>query len=316
MKVKQKSRGITLIALVITIIVLLILAGVSIATLGGDSGIISRARNSSTKTKEKQSEEEAILMVNEYEIYKKRCENEGKEINVKDFLDSNYKDKYEEQDGKYKITTESGGNLEIDDNGNVKLNEEIINQTDEKSKVEDLASVLVNTQNARGKYIQYDAGGLNSWRVLYLDSSNIYIICNGTVGNASGFSSRDKLVNYVRNTSNWNNYAIPDYAISATGAPTMSEISKSLGYSLKGSTTYQDELIFSVGSDWVMGEPFDEDGSGQQVFVICSWGARGMCYWDSAIKNVKYRPLVKLKSGIKTKGGDGTAEKPFILVSE
>ncbi len=35
-----KEKGVTLIALVITIIVLLILAGVSIATLTGDNGIL------------------------------------------------------------------------------------------------------------------------------------------------------------------------------------------------------------------------------------------------------------------------------------
>ena len=37
-EIKYNKRGITLIALVITIIVLLILAGVSIATLTGDNG--------------------------------------------------------------------------------------------------------------------------------------------------------------------------------------------------------------------------------------------------------------------------------------
>ena len=36
----RKEKGITLIALVITIIVLLILAGVVIATLTGDNGIL------------------------------------------------------------------------------------------------------------------------------------------------------------------------------------------------------------------------------------------------------------------------------------
>lgn len=41
----KKVEGITLIALVITIIVLLILAGVSIATLSGENGILSKAAN-------------------------------------------------------------------------------------------------------------------------------------------------------------------------------------------------------------------------------------------------------------------------------
>ena len=43
-EIKKSSKGITLIALVITIIVLLILAGVSIAMLTGDNGILTQAK--------------------------------------------------------------------------------------------------------------------------------------------------------------------------------------------------------------------------------------------------------------------------------
>ena len=39
---KERNKGITLIALVITIIVLLLLAGVSIHALAGENGIINR----------------------------------------------------------------------------------------------------------------------------------------------------------------------------------------------------------------------------------------------------------------------------------
>ena len=42
---KKQAKGITLIALVITIIVLLILAGVTIATLTGENGILTKAQN-------------------------------------------------------------------------------------------------------------------------------------------------------------------------------------------------------------------------------------------------------------------------------
>ena len=58
---KRKETGITLIALVITIIVLLILAGVSIAMLTGDNGILTQARNAKEKT-EKASELEGIQL--------------------------------------------------------------------------------------------------------------------------------------------------------------------------------------------------------------------------------------------------------------
>lgn len=49
-KRKFSNKGITLIALVITIIVLLILAGVTIATLIGENGILNQAENSKTET--------------------------------------------------------------------------------------------------------------------------------------------------------------------------------------------------------------------------------------------------------------------------
>ena len=46
----EKNKGITLIALVITIIVLLILAGVSIATLTGENGVLTKASEAEKET--------------------------------------------------------------------------------------------------------------------------------------------------------------------------------------------------------------------------------------------------------------------------
>ena len=46
----KSNKGITLVALVITIIVLLILAGVSISLVVGDNGVLTQAQNASTKT--------------------------------------------------------------------------------------------------------------------------------------------------------------------------------------------------------------------------------------------------------------------------
>ena len=56
-KTSKNEMGITLIALVITIIVLLILAGTSIAMLSGDSSILSKAGEAKTQTQEKSKEE-------------------------------------------------------------------------------------------------------------------------------------------------------------------------------------------------------------------------------------------------------------------
>ena len=72
--IKNNVRGITLIALVITIIVLLILAGVSIATLTGPNGLITRANQAKEATEQAGIEElkqiaqiEAQTCVNTYE---------------------------------------------------------------------------------------------------------------------------------------------------------------------------------------------------------------------------------------------------------
>ena len=63
-RMKEKTRtnkGITLIALVITIIVLLILAGVSIAMLTGENGILTQAQNAKNRTAEAEAQERADL---------------------------------------------------------------------------------------------------------------------------------------------------------------------------------------------------------------------------------------------------------------
>ena len=75
----EKAKGITLIALVITIIVLLILAGVSIATLVGEGGILSKATKAKNNTEEAQILEEVELVVAELkmdEIYQGKLSND------------------------------------------------------------------------------------------------------------------------------------------------------------------------------------------------------------------------------------------------
>ncbi len=63
LKTKKDMKGITLIALVITIIVLLILAGVSIAMLTGENGILTQANEASNKTKEASAKEKVEVEV-------------------------------------------------------------------------------------------------------------------------------------------------------------------------------------------------------------------------------------------------------------
>lgn len=94
-----KDKGITLIALVITIIVLLILAGISISTLTGQNGVITRAIEAKEKTDEQGFREFVALERMSYELGVKE-----KNLNAKQEL-------YEHLKSRDYIITDIEGNV-------------------------------------------------------------------------------------------------------------------------------------------------------------------------------------------------------------
>ena len=70
MKNFLENKGITLIALVITIIILLILAGVTIATLTGENGLITRVKQAKKAQIEAEIKESLILAVQDLQVQK------------------------------------------------------------------------------------------------------------------------------------------------------------------------------------------------------------------------------------------------------
>ncbi len=90
-KITKANRGITLIALVITIIVLLILAGVTIVTLTGDNGLLSKASNAKQTTKDAEIEEEVRLAWNSVypDSYLNNYDLATKASKLKEALDKN-----------------------------------------------------------------------------------------------------------------------------------------------------------------------------------------------------------------------------------
>ena len=63
MRKSKESKGITLIALAITIIVLLILAGITIVTLTGENGLLNKAKTAGERNKYATAEEKVKLAV-------------------------------------------------------------------------------------------------------------------------------------------------------------------------------------------------------------------------------------------------------------
>jgi len=80
-----REKGITLIALVVTIVVLLILAGVSINLVIGDNGIITRAKQAASATEEASAKDEIEMYLAGVKIEKEQ----GSGFRVADYLSSN-----------------------------------------------------------------------------------------------------------------------------------------------------------------------------------------------------------------------------------
>ena len=84
MRIKE-NKGVTLIALAVTIVVMLILAGVTISVLNGENGIVKQAQKAKEESKIKELKEKVRI-----DIAGKRVENINGELRVsvlKEILD-------------------------------------------------------------------------------------------------------------------------------------------------------------------------------------------------------------------------------------
>ena len=119
---RQKERGITLIALVITIIVLLILAGVSISMLTGENGVLTKATQSQEETEIAQLKEQSELArqgVMSGDIAQGKTTNREDIINaiqkeVGGSVDGNL---ITTEDGKYEIMVKDDNTIEVVEKG-------------------------------------------------------------------------------------------------------------------------------------------------------------------------------------------------------
>ena len=184
----KKERGITLIALVITIIVLLILAGVTIASITGENGILSKATQASQKTtQEKEREEIKMAVTSDNMKYITGDERESEDYieNFQKELDNiagASKTKFEWNDDEgYKVTYKETGNVyyikyEDDENGNLKTNIETREEyfsdkkyetgdltDDEKTQLESGIKLEINSGSKGEFLVQVEPGGIIDW---------------------------------------------------------------------------------------------------------------------------------------------------------
>ena len=108
---KQMNNGITLIALVITIIVLLILAGVTIATLTGENGILTKASDANRETEIASVKEQAQLDITNW-IAGKMENGEDATVDTWEDIKTILDEANTDEENRYyvEVTEEGGGN--------------------------------------------------------------------------------------------------------------------------------------------------------------------------------------------------------------
>ena len=176
------DKGITLIALVITIIVLLILAGVTIASLSGENGILERASRARNETNRAELVEKVKLDVMSNKIDIELGEQDKlKEILERYFI--NVPDDLSDMDTEVTAKDEFGGY-------NVALKEILIKEDKTIIKVGDttLKKSIVNgneaLKNMYGQNTDYKSVEGITWQLFYDDESYIYLIASNYVENS------------------------------------------------------------------------------------------------------------------------------------
>lgn len=180
----MKNKGITLIALIITIIVLLILSAVSIAILTGDNGVITRAMEARNVTQIAEVIERAktdilgIQAQNSGNITKAQLQTILKKYfnNVPETLPENLstlilitKDEY----GKHEIEISKIYNgIAMEDNKPILLSARDIANSSDKSEY---YGATVNG------YTCPNSTGINAWKIFYADENNIYLIVDNYI---------------------------------------------------------------------------------------------------------------------------------------
>ena len=170
MKRTKENAGITLIALVITIIVLLILAGISIITLTGQNGILTQANKAKQESELAEEKEKAGLVSQELKIEKAQ----GKDVDKTGFqkmVDSQFgssKATGDVEDSTYVIVVAKTGNIylinedgTIDEAGNKNdmkkdenpgMLEDLGNNTYAVNSIEDLVALSYTVNSGTDTY--------------------------------------------------------------------------------------------------------------------------------------------------------------------
>ena len=209
----SNNKGFTLLALVITIIIMLILAAISVTALTGDNGLLQNAGRAKENA-EIQNEKDII----DKAVYQAMNNNRYGELDateLKTELETNFGESIEsvsiKSNNNLQVTFKSGSKYDVDTDGNVTKKEPTVIKVGDTdlSTVTDISTMYGQTTNYKStSHPNID------WQLFYADSSNYYLIasdyvpnaelpCNGSTVNGVTYTETD----LVKSTSTEAQYA-------------------------------------------------------------------------------------------------------------
>ena len=149
-ELKYCKKGITLIALVVTIVILIILATITVNFLFGENGLINRAQQGSEEYSKAEAKEKVELLLSEYAIDKATGEND----NFADFLRKNLQvGVAENEDNTYSFIL---GEWQVVTNENKVISIEKFKLDVDKTYL-NVASMKADTKLADGQLVQTES---------------------------------------------------------------------------------------------------------------------------------------------------------------
>ena len=194
MKKLEESKGITLIALVITIIVLLILAGITLALVSGENGILKRATNTVEVNEKATAEEQANLLLADLAVqfYEKNyVENQEGLATLDEYLKEELKEEKTTDLGEYTVKIEEGQVL-VSQNGKPISSGSIVNGKVEWTGQSDQDNTNPPAKIPKGltvgSTVSYAPSGTYHWQAEYALSDQIPGTDDVTLNSAEGQS--------------------------------------------------------------------------------------------------------------------------------
>jgi len=185
------EKGITLVALVVTIIILLVLAGITVASLTGENGLIGKSGEAKKQAEISEGLEQLEIAVTQStnkrgNIDTTRLAKNLSKINGLKYINDEKQEIGVTENTEIKLTAKvklKGNTFKINDEGNVSYKKEgAIDNEDVINSPETYYGHYVTNYNSPNDAGIVDVNGqLGKWQIFLADDTNIYLIASNNI---------------------------------------------------------------------------------------------------------------------------------------